>query len=118
MEGERDVPEERAQHRRAVALPDELWLADEQVDADRVLAERQSLGVRGVVADAVVLEHADRPAGEMREITVRAVVPTDRLTVVLELGIRIRAADAVVPPAAHVRFEEPAADEREVVFTQ
>jgi hypothetical protein len=42
MERERDVPEERAQHRRAVSLPDELWLADEQVDADRVLAQRQA----------------------------------------------------------------------------
>jgi hypothetical protein len=118
VERERDIAQELTKHRGSVTETDELVLADEEVDPDRVLAERESIGIFRIVADPVVLEHPGGSPVDMREVVVRRISPLDRFAVFLDGRIWIRHLHAVVPPASYVRLEEPSPDDGEVLLAQ
>lgn len=116
---EDDVAEEGPDELRAVALPDQDGLADEQVDARRRDIECEGGAVLVMVVDPVALDEADRPPVMADEEDLgRVTVSADALAVLLELVVGIRGAGRVGPPPADVRLEEPAADERQVRLGQ
>src|SRR5438046_1494448 len=114
LERRRDPPRDAALIAHA---HDERFLALEQTHR-RASSQLSSLGVLGRVRDSIVLEHAGGPCVDQREIAVRRVSSLDRVAVLLDLRIGIRHLDAIVPPAFHMRLEEPAADKIQIVFTQ
>jgi len=118
VEGKRDVAEERAKHEWPVSLADEIGLADKQVHADRLLAEREGARVVGVIADPVVLEHSRGDSVEQGDVVIGRIFPAQGGTVAFDHGVRIRKLDAVVPPAADVRLEQPTPYEVEVAFAE
>jgi hypothetical protein len=99
-----------------VTAPEQLHVTDEDVDADRVLAEIERLGI--LVRDPVVLDQAGGSLIDQGDVAVRRVAALDRLAVVRDLRIRIRRLRPVVPPAFDVRLKEPSADETEIVLAQ
>src|SRR2546427_3665486 len=117
VEGKRDVAEEGTKHRRPVAAADEIGLADEEVDADGLLVEPERSRVLGRVTDPVVLEHAHRPRVHVGHIAVSRFA-VERDTVFLDFGLGIRQANALIPPATHVRPETPPADTAQVLLAQ
>ena len=103
-----------------MTLPDEIRLADEQVDAGRGDVERERLAVLVVVVDPVALDEADRPAlmADEEEARLIRIIAADPPPVLVELVVGIRRARRIGPPAAHVRLEEPSPHEWEVRFGQ
>ena len=112
------IAQELNDHPGSVTTSDEINLADEEIDSDGILAEREDFGIVRVVRDPVVLEHTDRSCVDQRQIVVRRVLPLDRLAVLLDRCIRIRALDAVVPPALDMRLEKPSTDDGKVMLAQ
>ena len=116
MEWEGDVAEERAKHGRPVAAADELGLADEEIDPNGLLIETERSRVLGRVTDPVVLEHSRGDSVEQGDVVIGRIFPAQGGTVAFDHGVRIRELDAVVPPAADVRLEQPTPYEGEVAF--
>src|SRR5438552_6519844 len=64
VERQGDVAQELAEHGRPVTPTDQVGLADEEVDTDGALTERERPRVVAVIVDEIVLEHPDRPIAE------------------------------------------------------
>jgi hypothetical protein len=116
---EHDVAQERADELRSTALADLGRLANEQVDARSRRVEGEGLTVLVVVVDPVALDEADRSGAMADEEELgRITVAADPRAVLLELVVRIRVTRRVGPPAADVRLEEPAPDQRKIRLGQ
>src|SRR3989440_6065818 len=77
VEWERQLREEPAEHRGPVTAPEQLRLTDEDVHADRLLAEIESLGI--LVGDPIVLDQAGGSLIDQGDVAVRRVAAPDRL---------------------------------------
>jgi hypothetical protein len=99
-----------------VAAPEEVRLTDEEVDADRVLAEIERLGV--LIGDPVMLDQAGGSLVDQDDVAVRRVAALDRLAVVRDLRIGVGRLRAIVPPAFDVSLKKPSADETQMLLAQ
>lgn len=111
---EDDLAEEGAQELGPVPAVEHVRLAEIHVDARRRLAQVQGGGVLGLVVDAVRLDEADRAAVGADDEVLGRFLAAERRAIAGEIGIRL--AGSVVPPLADVRLQEPALEEREVLF--
>jgi len=113
-----DVPQERADERRAVALPDEVGLSDEEIDPERGPTQPDHGGVFGMVVDQVALELPDRPAVELDQVEVGRVLAAHGGAVLADRVVGVDVRRDVVVPASHVRTQEPGADEVEILLAE
>src|SRR5207249_6932460 len=105
-----DVPDEAPQDLRPEAVPDQLFLADQEVDAGDVFAELDDRVPLRVFGDEVGLDHPDRAAVDDDQVVVRRVTTLDRVALLGEL-----LHDRIPPPARDVLAAKPLLDLAEVV---
>src|SRR5438445_8623213 len=89
VEWERNVAQELTEHRRPVTVTNQVGLADEEVDPDGVLAERERRGVLRRVRDPVVLKYPGASSIDPLAIAVRRVLAAYRQSVPADSGIRV-----------------------------